>query len=144
MILFLVTLGLAAEHRLEPEKLPTSVKDAVHARYADATITAASREGRAYEATITLGTRTMDLAFSADGTWLEEEEVVGADLLPEPVRTAIEGRWKGWSIVRAERAITPKSTSYEVLIRSGEQSAEAVLGEDGSVKRVEMGEEEED
>ena len=143
MFLLLTTLALAGEHKLDPAQLPAAVTAAVHTRYPDAVIAAAAKEGKSYEATITLGERRLDLAFSADGTWQQEEERVTADALPVAVTAALDTRWKGWTLTRAERATTPAGTTYEVVVRSGQRSAEVVLSEAGVVKRVESGEEEE-
>ena len=144
MFLILTTLALAGEHKIDPSALPAAVSAAVQARYPGATISAAAQEGKEYEATVTVGERHLDLAFSADGTWLEEEERVAAGALPAAVTATLDSRWKGWTVSRAERATTPKGTTYEVVVKSGEQSAEVVLTDAGAVKRVEQGEEEEE
>ena len=144
MFLLLTTLALAGERKLDPAALPAAVTAAVQARYPGSTISAAAQEGKDFEATITVGERHLDLAFAADGTWLEEEERVAADQLPAAVTTALDARWKGWIVTRAERATTPKGTTYEVVVKSGERSAEAVLSDAGVVKRVESGDEEEE
>lgn len=143
MFFFLTSLALAGEHTLDPAALPPAVTAAVRARYPGATLTAAALEGKEYEATVTVGERHLDLAFAADGTWLEEEERVTTEALPAPVTSALDTRWKGWTVARAERATTPKGTTYEVVVKSGARSAEVVLSDAGVVKRVEQGEEEE-
>lgn len=141
MILIFTTLALAGEHTLEPTALPAAVTTAVQARYPGAVVAAAAQQGKEYEATVTVGERHLDLAFAADGTWLEEEERVSVEALPAAVTTALDSRWKGWTVARAERATTPKGTTYEVVVKSGERSAEVVLTDAGVVKRVEQGEE---
>ena len=143
MFLLLATLALAGEHKIDPSALPTPVTAAIQIRYPGATISTAAQEGKSYEATIMLGDRHLDLAFSVDGIWLEEEERIAADALPAAVTAALDDRWKGWSIVRAERATTPKGTTYEVVVKIGERSAEVALTDAGTVKRVEQGDEEE-
>lgn len=142
MFFFLTSLALAGEHALDPAALPPAVTAAVQARYPGATLTAAAQEGKEYEATVTVGERHLDLAFAADGTWLEEEERVTTEELPAPVTSALDTRWKGWTVASAERATTPKGTTYEVVVKSGARSAEVVLSDAGVVKRVEQGEEE--
>jgi len=104
----------------------------------------AAQEGKEYEASVTVGERRLDVAFTSDGTWLEEEERVATDALPAPVSAALDARWKGWTVSRAERATTPKGTTYEVVVKSGDRSAEVVLTDAGGVKRVESGDEEEE
>lgn len=95
MLFLMTTLALAGERKIDPASLPAPVTAAVQARVAGAVIVSASQEGKTYEATVTLGERKLDLAFAADGTWLEEEENVSADALPDAVKAALGARWKG-------------------------------------------------
>ena len=85
MLLVLTTLAIAGDHKLEPSALPPAVISAVRARYADATIIGGEQEGKEYEANVVLGERHLDLAFMADGTWLEEEERVDVDAFDEAI-----------------------------------------------------------
>lgn len=143
-LLLLALPAHAGEQRIDPAALPLAVTAAVQARLPGAVVVGAAREGKAFEAQVTLGDRRLDLAFAKDGTWLEEEERVVPDALPAPVKATLASRWEGWSIERAERATTPKGTVFEVLVRSGDRLAEAVLADDGVVKRVEGGEDDEE
>lgn len=143
MFLLLTTLALAGERPIDPAALPPAVTAAVQVRVPGAIVVGAAQKGKSYEASVTLGERKLDLAFAADGTWLEEEERVTADALPAPVKAALDARWKGWTVSRAERATTPKGTNFEVIVQSGERSAEVVVTDVGVVKRVESGDEEE-
>ena len=144
MFLVLCHLSLAGEKQIEVSALPAAVTTAVQTRIPGAVIVGAAIEGKEYEAEITIGERRVDLAFKADGSWLEEEEVVASDTLPDAIKTVLSARWKGWTVERAERAITPKGTTFEVKIEHGEQNAEVVFSETGAVKRVEQEEEDED
>lgn len=136
------TLAHAGERKIDPSALPPAITSAVQARFPGAIVSGAAVDGKSYEATLTLAERRIDLSFSADGTCLEEEEFVGTDALPDAVTATLNARWKGWTIERSERAITPKGTTFEVIIQSGEHTAEVVLSNAGVVKRVESGEEE--
>jgi hypothetical protein len=93
---------------------------------------------------VAVGERHFDLAFAADGTWLEEEEHVITESLPPAVMATLDARWKGWTVSRAERATTPQGTTYEVVVKSGERAAEVVLSDAGAVKRVEQRKEDEE
>lgn len=142
MFILLIHLALAGERKVDVSELPAAVTAGVQLRLPGAVVVGAAQEGKSYETNVTLGERKLDLAFAADGTWLEEEERFTADVLPAAVKAALDARWKGWTIERAERATTPKGTNFEVIVRSGERSAEVVVNEAGVVKRVESGEEE--
>jgi len=143
VFLSLVSLALAGEQTIAPSALPAAVTAAVQARVPGATITSASQEGKTYEAGVRLGDRKLDLAFSADGTWLEEEERVAAADLPAAVTATLANKWKGWTVRRAERSTTPKGTVIEVVVDQGERWAEVAMSEDGAVQKVEKGNKEE-
>lgn len=144
MFLLLLSLAFAGERNIAPSDLPAAVTAAVQTRLPGAVITGAEKEGRAYETRVTLGERHLDLAFSADGAWLEEEERVAPETLPEAVRTAMDARWNGWIAAKAERATTPTGTTYEVVLRRGEEGVEVKLTEAGGVTKVERLREHED
>lgn len=144
MFVLLFAIALAGETRLDPAALPATVVAAVQARLPGAVVVGAAQEGKEYEAEVTLGERKIDLAFSADGTWLEEEERVAAETLPEAVRATLEKRWKGWTISQAERALSPSGTRFEVVIAKGEARKEVALTDAGVVKQVETEEAEGD
>lgn len=144
MLLLLASLASAHEHKIEVSALPAAVTTAVQTRLPGAVIVSASQEDSTYEARVTLGTRKLDLAFSADGTWLEEEERIAGNTLPAAVKAAVDARWKGWKIERAERATTPTGATYEVEVEKGEKSAEVVLTDAGVVSKVKEESEEED
>ncbi len=137
MFVLLVTLAFAGEVPLDPAALPAPVVAAVQARLPGAVIVAAEQEGKEYEAEVTLGERKIDLAFTADGTWLEEEERVATESLPEAVRATLDRRWKGWAISGVERALLPSGTRFEVVVAKGETRKEVVLTDAGVVKQVE-------
>ena len=130
MILLLIPLALAGEHKLDPSALPAPVIAAVEARMPGAVIVGAELEGKAYEAKVTLGERKVELVFKKDGTWLEEEEKVSADSLPEAIRASVSANNAGWTVSRAERATTPKGTTFELLLTKGDQKKEVALALD--------------
>lgn len=137
MILLLLSLAFAGEHNIAPSALPSAVTAAVQTRLPGAVIVSAEKEGRAFETRVTLGERHLELVFSADGTWLEEEERVSSETLPAAVLATVDARWKGWTLVNAERELSPKGTVYVVKLRNGAEQVEAELTEAGVVTEVE-------
>ncbi len=144
MLTLLVSFALAGERSIDPSALPAPVTAAVAARVPGAAITAASREGSEYEVNVSLGERRLELAFKADGTWLEEEEVVSVEALPAAVKATLAARWEGATIGRAERSTTAKGTTWEVIVTKAGKSNEVAMDDVGVVKRTETVDKNED
>ena len=136
MFLFWTALAYAGEHPIDPNALPTAVTTALQARYPGATVESATVEGRTFEAKVLWTDRHLDLAFQADGTWLEEEEHLSTAALPAALAAALQPRWADWTLGRVERATTPSGTTYEVVMQRADRSVEVRLTEGGEVLRV--------
>ena len=144
----LVTLVLAAnpaaagEKSIEPSALPAAIQAAVAAGYPGASMTAASTEvehgAREYEVGIQLGDRSIDLAYTADGTLLEEEEIVALAATPAAVQEKA-ATYTGWTVKGVERATAKGVTIYEVDLRQGKKRMEVKLDATGAVKGKEHG-----
>lgn len=135
-----LAIAFAGEKNIAVSALPAPIVAAINANYAGATITEASTEVEKgvteYEAEIKLGERSMDLAFTADGTLLEEEERMTLAALPAPVQATIAGQ-SGWTMRRAERATAAGVTTYEVQLEQGKKRIELFMDAAGVVKSKE-------
>ncbi len=144
MLLSLCLLTLASafagEHSVDPTAMPGPVLATLASKYSGATVSSASTETedgvQTWEAKLTQGARSFEAAFGADGSVLEEEEVVKATDLPPAVQAALAG-YAGWTIGRIEKSVTPTGTRYEAVLTQGKQGQEIGFAEDGSVKEVE-------
>jgi len=132
--------ALAGERSIAVTAIPAAIQAAVTANYAGATVVEASTEvedgATVYEVGITLGGRALDLAYSPDGTQLEEEEGIPLDAAPAPVQ-ATAATYTGWSVKRVERATASGVTTYEVLLQQGKKRMEVLMDPGGVVKTKE-------
>ena len=121
--------------------LPQPIQVAIAASYPGATLVNASSEveggATTYEVGIKLGDRSLDLAFSADGKQLEEEEMATAASLPAPVQATL-ATYSGWTVKAAERATAGGVTTYEVDLVQGKKRMELAMSADGVVKNKEQ------
>jgi len=146
LALLVLLLGLVAPPAVAGEKsiavtaLPAAIQASVTANYAGAAVVEASTEvedgATVYEVGITIGGRALDLAYAADGTQLEEEEVIVFDAAPAPVQ-ATAAAYTGWSVKRVERATASGVTTYEVLLQQGKKRMEVLMDPGGVVKTKE-------
>ncbi|NOY27498.1 MAG: hypothetical protein GXP62_16670 [Oligoflexia bacterium] len=141
MLLLLSSIAFAGEVTINPSTLPASVTAAVQTRLPGAAIVSAAKDGKDYEVAVTVNDRKLDLAFAADGTWLEEEEEVALTALPAAVQTTLASSYQGWTAQHADRAESPSGVVFEVVIHQGKKAAEVALTEAGLVKSVEHGSE---
>ncbi len=139
-LLFSSHRALAAETELKVTDLPQPVQAAIASTYAGWTVGEASTEKedgqQRYEAGIKLADRSLDVAFSADGKLLEEEEMMAITALPAPVQATIV-TYKGWTAKRAERSTANGATAYEVLLEQGKKRMEIAMDAAGAVKSKE-------
>ena len=146
-VLVTTTAAFAGETAIATGALPQPIQATVAASYPGATVVSASTEveegATTYEVGIKLGGRSLDLAFSADGTQLEEEEEVPAASLPAPVRATV-ATFPGWTVKAAERATGGGVTTYEVDLVQGKKRMELAIGADGVVQNKEQPSDDED
>lgn len=130
----------AGEKEIATSALPAPIQAAVAASYAGASIVEASTEVEdgvsRYEVGIKLAERSLDLAYAADGTQLEEEENVTLTSTPAPVQATV-ATYTGWSVKRVERATAGGVTTYEVLMLQGKKRMELMVDPAGKVKDTE-------
>ena len=131
------THALAGEKPLAVYALPAAIQTAVATSYPSARIIRASTEVEGgvttYEVGIKLGDRSVDLAYKADGTLLEEEETVTLASMPAPAQATV-ATYTGWGVKRVERAAASGVTTYEVLMVQGKKRMELFLDPAGVVK----------
>jgi hypothetical protein len=139
--------AIAGEVRIDVAALPASVKATIAAKYVGGTTAAASREKikgvDRYEATVHIGTRSLDLAFATDGTVIEEEEVIPLTSAPAPVQAALKARYGSWTVSRVERAVTRTQTVFDAALKKGTSTQEVVLDSNGAPITEREAEEEE-
>jgi YVTN family beta-propeller protein len=137
----------AAVHEAD---VPKAVVDAVHAKYRGAPVSRWKKEqddGRdVYEAKVEVRSkskdgsdtvRTLESTWTPDGTFVEQEERIANDALPEAVTRAIAAsKWATFSIVRAERmepAGKESEPQFEVRFEKEKQRTEVTFDSAGKV-----------
>ncbi len=126
----------AGEVRIDAGALPANIKATIAAKYVGGTTAGASREKikgvDRYEATVHIGTRSLDLAFATDGTVIEEEEVIPVTNAPAAVQATLKARYAGWTVSQVERAVTRSQTVFDAALKKGTSTQEVVLDSNGT------------
>ena len=79
-----------------------------------------------------------------DGTILEIEKEIPVADLPKPVADALKAKYPKAKVAKAEEITKGKKKSFEVHLKDGDKSLEAVLDPSGKILKEEEGEEDED
>lgn len=137
--------GERGEVAVQAADLPAAVTAAIAAKYPGATISKASKEGGAYEAGIMTDGKALDLAFDAAGNIVETESALALADAPAPVQATLKAKYASWTVKGMEMSVTPKGTTYEAKLISGEHRMEVAIDGTGKVVGVEKeGDREED
>jgi uncharacterized membrane protein YkoI len=118
----LVLAGARADEEKVPlEKLPKAVTDAVKAKFPDAKLVGASTEKEdgktVYEVAITNKGQKIDVTVTPEGKIVTVEAEIPAKNLPKAVAEALEKKYPGATIKKAEEiSKDDKISKYEALI----------------------------
>ncbi len=139
--------AIAGEVRIDAAALPANIKATIAAKYVGGTTAGASREKSKgvdrYEATVHIGTRSLDLAFATDGTVIEEEEVIPLTTAPAAVQATLKAKYGSWTVSQVERAVTRSQTVFDAALKKGTSTQEVVLDSNGAPMTESEAEEEE-
>lgn len=122
----LTSLAVAGqEKRITEKNVPAAVMTAFRSAYPQATIKGFAREKENgevfYEIESVENKMSRDILYHADGTVAEIEETIAAgDLTPE-VQQAIQKKYPGAAVVKAERVTKGDKIAYEVIARHGKR-----------------------
>ncbi len=135
----LLACNAANAQRLADDKVPAVVKAAFTKQFPKAEHAKWEMESRTeYEVNFKQGGADRSATYGTDGTWLETEQAIKADALPEPVRKAIAAGYADHKVKGIDVAESPKGTVYEVDMEKGEESLEVVFAADGKVLESKM------
>ena len=131
------------EEKVDLDKLPKAVTEAVKARFPDAELKEASKEtedGKTiYEVGITSKKDKMDVSLTADGDITEIEKVIDAKDLPKAVSKALEDKYPKAEYKKAEEVTkvekkAEKVAYYEVrLTTADKKKVEVEVDPDGKI-----------
>ena len=127
----------AGERKLTEKQVPAAVLAAFRKAYPAASIRGLAKEtghGRTtFEIESEDGQVRRDLSYLGDGTLAEIEETVSANDLPAPVAAALDTKFHGAKVVKAEKDTRGGVITYELRISEGHHAREVVFAVDGKV-----------
>jgi uncharacterized membrane protein YkoI len=122
LVLVASEMGTAAE-KVEIDKLPKAVLDALNAKFSKAKLVSASSaktsDGKLeYEVTLKYKKHSHDVSVSEAGKILVIEKEIDFKSLPKVVADAVTGKHPGAKIERTEEITKDEKISYEVLLQT--------------------------
>ena len=115
-------------------KVTEAAKKAFAAKFPNATNVKWGKENaKELEAEFKLNNTNLSANFGLDGRWVETETTINASDLPAAVTNAINTKYPGNSITRAEKLEKPGGkVLYETVIKVGGKKKEIEINPDGS------------
>ena len=127
-----LTAGLVAQKTNVPAKVTT----AFNAKFPGAKDVKWGKESKTeYEAEFKLNGNGISANFKADGSWTETESVIKVSELPVAVVTAINKKYPGAVISKAEKVEMPGKTAYETSFKLKGKKKSLELNADGSIAK---------
>ena len=132
----------AQEKKVDVEKLPRAVADAVKTKFPGAKLVGASTEKEGdktvYEVSIKHKGSNIDVTLEPDGKIVSVEKEIAAKDLPKAVRTALEAKFAGATYKKVEEITKDREVTYEVLlVTSGKKTLEVVFDPKGKLVKQE-------
>ena len=126
LALSLVSLSAAAQEKKITEKeVPATVMSAFRSAYPQATIKGFAKErenGKLFYEIESMDDKTpRDILYHPDGSVAEIEEGIAASDLPADAQQAIQKKYPGAVVVKAERVTQGNKIAYEVSARRGKR-----------------------
>ena len=113
--------------------VPEAVKNAFQVKFPAATNVKWGKESATeFEAEFKNGATAVSANFKKDGSWVETETTIPAADLPAAVTDALQKKYPGVPVIRAEKLEQPGKTLYEVAIRLNGKKKEAEILPDGT------------
>lgn len=140
LLLALAASALAREERVQRKDVPAAVLAAFAEAYPKATVKGYSQEvdkgQTVYEIECVEGKTRRDVTYSADGKLVLLEESVDTSELPPGVKAALDKKFPGAKILRAERVTKGKVVGYEFRVQHMGKTAEVVFDPSGNEMKM--------
>jgi len=119
--------------------VPKDVKDAFAKKFPTVKWEKWSKENdKTLEAEFVLDGKTVSALFSLDGTWMETEEEIAVDVLPQEVKATLEAKFVKMTVKECEKVTKSNSSlTYELEIKTAEGVKEVVFNPQGEILKVE-------
>jgi hypothetical protein len=136
-------VAVGDEEKVDLDKLPPKIVDAVKTKFPDAKLIKASKEKEnnetIYELNVKNGDQNIDISLKEDGTIVEIEKEIKATDLPKAVSEALEAKYPKATHKKIEEVIKKdKPEYYEVVLVTAEKKTfEVVVDPDGKILKEE-------
>lgn len=119
--------------------VPKDVKDAFAKKFPAAKWEKWSKENdKTLEAEFVLDGKRVSALFSLDGTWMETEEEMAVDALPQAVKATLDAKFAKMTVKECEKVTKSDNTiTYEMEIKTSEGVKEVVFNPQGEILKVE-------
>lgn len=145
LLLAALLLGLSAatltqERQIRRKDVPAAVLAAFDSAYPNVKIKGYSQEmdngQTVYEIESAEGDTTRDVTYTADGTLVSVEETVGASEVPPGVKAALDQRFPGGKIRKAEKVTKGAVVAYEFKIKHNGKTTEIAFDPEGNELKI--------
>ena len=132
-IVLTAAISISLSANCQGLKVPEAVKNAFAAKFPNATNVKWGKENaKEFEAEFKLNNNAVSANFGMDGSWVETESAIPATDLPPAVTSAINTKYPGASIIRAEKTEQPgNKVLYEVGLSVNGKKKSIELNADG-------------
>lgn len=111
----LISFSVNAQ-KLKPAKVPAVVKTSFEKQFPSATDVKWEKEDNLYEVELKNNGQSMTVSLDAKGTLVETEMGIKTSELPPAILKYVNDNFKGKTIKSAEKNITGKKVTYEVVV----------------------------
>lgn len=134
LIIVLVAGILSGSSANSQIKVTDAAKKAFAAKFPNATDVKWGKENaKEYEAEFKLNGQPVSANFKLDGSWVETESTITTNELPAAVSSAIQNKYPGVAILKAEKTEKPGGVIiYETIIKVNGKKKEIEINPDGT------------
>lgn len=143
----LVTVVLAIGLFACAQTPPKQVSDAFNKKFSNASDVKWEQEKEnEWEAELKMGGKEISANFDAKGNWQETETEIGKKDISAEAHKAINLKFDGWEIEKAESVETPDFKGYEIVLEKEDTETEILVTTTGeiTIKKVTVEDDDED
>ena len=127
----------AQDKKIAKKDVPAAVVKAFEGAYPKATVnnyaTEVEKGKTFYELETIEGKIKRDLLYESDGTLVELEEVLTADMVPDAIGKAVAAELPKGKIMSGEKTTRGKEVSFDIVVANGKEKEIVKLNADGKI-----------
>jgi uncharacterized membrane protein YkoI len=144
IIAILVLAGAVNAQKIKEADVPKPVMDAFKNKYATGAKEWEKEKDGTFEAEFKLNGKETSASFRSDGTFVESEEEIKLDELPEVIKDNVSKNYSDFKIEEASKISTAEGkTMYEVEIKKGKEEYDVIYDSAGNFIKKEAEDHEE-